>query len=161
MGQRSVDQRGLSLDLTSCVVRTRLEEATQAEQRAHAFTVLRYRGSEGYAVFSTLVSMSGITAAIPYGFSGSPDQVAAPRRAVAARPRAARDVIVAVRRNRSRCSSSVLPQPRRGGRVEGLAAVHLLRPSDSSASRSAGPTVRGQRRRDRCRLNEVPTTKMR
>ena len=36
---------------------------------ASVFTVLSYLGSAGYTVFNTLVFMSGITAAIPYGFS--------------------------------------------------------------------------------------------
>jgi basic amino acid/polyamine antiporter, APA family len=36
---------------------------------ASAFTVVSYLGSAGYTVFNTLVFMSGITAAIPYGFS--------------------------------------------------------------------------------------------
>jgi APA family basic amino acid/polyamine antiporter len=36
---------------------------------ASLFTVFSYLGSAGYTVFNTLVFMSGITAAIPYGFS--------------------------------------------------------------------------------------------
>jgi APA family basic amino acid/polyamine antiporter len=36
---------------------------------ASVFTVFSYLGSAGYTVFNTLVFMSGITAAIPYGFS--------------------------------------------------------------------------------------------
>jgi hypothetical protein len=36
---------------------------------ASAFTVVSYLGSAGYTVFNTLVFMSGITAAIPYGLS--------------------------------------------------------------------------------------------
>jgi APA family basic amino acid/polyamine antiporter len=36
---------------------------------ASVFTILSYLGSAGYTVFNTLVFMSGITAAIPYGFS--------------------------------------------------------------------------------------------
>ena len=36
---------------------------------ASIFTVVSYWGSAGYTVFNTLVFMSGITAAIPYGFS--------------------------------------------------------------------------------------------
>jgi basic amino acid/polyamine antiporter, APA family len=36
---------------------------------ASIFTVFSYLGSAGYTVFNTLVFMSGITAAIPYGFS--------------------------------------------------------------------------------------------
>jgi APA family basic amino acid/polyamine antiporter len=36
---------------------------------ASLFTVVSYMGSAGYTVFNTLVFMSGITAAIPYGFS--------------------------------------------------------------------------------------------
>jgi basic amino acid/polyamine antiporter, APA family len=36
---------------------------------ASAFTIVSYLGSAGYTVFNTLVFMSGITAAIPYGFS--------------------------------------------------------------------------------------------
>jgi APA family basic amino acid/polyamine antiporter len=38
---------------------------------ASLFTVLSYLGSAGYTVFNTLVFMSGITAAIPYGFSAA------------------------------------------------------------------------------------------
>lgn len=36
---------------------------------ASVFTVISYLGSAGYTVWNTLVFMSGITAAIPYGFS--------------------------------------------------------------------------------------------
>jgi APA family basic amino acid/polyamine antiporter len=36
---------------------------------ASVFTIVSYIGSAGYTVFNTLVFMSGITAAIPYGFS--------------------------------------------------------------------------------------------
>jgi hypothetical protein len=54
---------------------------------AGVFTVLSYMGSASCTVFSTLVFMSGITAAIPYGFlRASPDQVAAPRRVATAHP---------------------------------------------------------------------------
>jgi APA family basic amino acid/polyamine antiporter len=58
--------------------------------------VLAYLGSAGYTVFNTLVFMSGITAAIPYGFSALA-QIKwriADNRPVHT-PRFARDVIVA------------------------------------------------------------------
>ena len=93
--------------------------------------------------------MLGITAAIPYGFSACPDQVAAPARAATAHaPTLARDVIMAVvAAVFSVLFISVLPQHRRGGHVEGLAAVHLLRPSvPAPAFRRIWPSVRGWRR---------------
>ena len=64
---------------------------------ASVFTVLSYLGSAGYTVFNTLVFMSGITAAIPYGFSALAQikwRVRDGRQLHT--PRVARDVIVAV-----------------------------------------------------------------
>jgi APA family basic amino acid/polyamine antiporter len=64
---------------------------------ASVFTVLSYLGSAGYTVFNTLVFMSGITAAIPYGLSALAQikwLVREGRQLHA--PRVARDVIVAV-----------------------------------------------------------------
>ena len=64
---------------------------------ASVFTVLSYLGSAGYTVFNTLVFMSGITAAIPYGFSALAQikwRIRDGRQLHT--PRVARDVTVAV-----------------------------------------------------------------
>ena len=64
---------------------------------ASVFTVFSYLGSAGYTVFNTLVFMSGITAAIPYGFSALAQikwRVRDGRELNT--PRVARDVAVAV-----------------------------------------------------------------
>jgi APA family basic amino acid/polyamine antiporter len=64
---------------------------------ASGFTVLSYLGSAGYTVFNTLVFMSGITAAIPYGFSALAQikwRIREGRQLHT--PRVTRDVIVAV-----------------------------------------------------------------
>ena len=64
---------------------------------ASVFTVLSYLGSAGYTVFNTLVFMSGITAAIPFGFSALAQikwRLRDGRQLHT--PRVARDVIVAV-----------------------------------------------------------------
>jgi APA family basic amino acid/polyamine antiporter len=64
---------------------------------ASVFTVVSYLGSAGYTVFNTLVFMSGITAAIAYGFSALAQikwRLQDGRQMHA--PRVARDVAVAV-----------------------------------------------------------------
>jgi APA family basic amino acid/polyamine antiporter len=64
---------------------------------ASVFTVISYIGSAGYTVFNTLVFMSGITAAIPYGFSALAQikwRIKDGREMHT--PRVARDVIISV-----------------------------------------------------------------
>ena len=64
---------------------------------ASVVMVLAYAGSAGYTVFNTLVYMSGITAAIPYGFSALAQITWRLRDNRSLRtPRFARDVTVAV-----------------------------------------------------------------
>jgi APA family basic amino acid/polyamine antiporter len=53
--------------------------------------ILNYLGSDGQTVFTTLVLMTGITAAVPYGFSA----LAQIKWGVAAGPRLVRDIVVA------------------------------------------------------------------
>jgi basic amino acid/polyamine antiporter, APA family len=53
--------------------------------------IVNYLGSDGETVFTTLVLMTGITAAVPYGFSA----LAQIKWGVAERPRLVRDVVVA------------------------------------------------------------------
>jgi APA family basic amino acid/polyamine antiporter len=64
---------------------------------ASAAVIVNYLGSAGATVFTTLVLMTGITAAIPYGFSALAQLKWRLRDGVGAHPpRFARDVAVAV-----------------------------------------------------------------